>query len=167
MLRAAAGNEAGDLDLARRSGERALEIFLNRGDELAAVVSLGTLAETELRARRPAAAASRQLQSLDLALAFGLIREIPSALIVAARVARDVTDWATATILQLVADQLLNEVGLELLPTDRQASDELLQTAQARLGQDDYAQVVATAGSISVESAVATCREVLRVTSGA
>lgn len=156
-----AGNEAGDLDLARRGGEQATSIYLARGDDLKAVVCLATLAETELRADRLASAAQRQLESLDLATVLGLPREIAFAAVVAARLAAGDGDWATAATLQLVADQTLAALGSVLLPTDREACDRLLGDVRARLGGDRYRALVADAAQRPIEDALTSAHAVL------
>ena len=115
-----------------------LEISTRLGDIEARAVDLGNLAEIELLAGDPHAAARHQLECLDIALELGSLREVASAWIIAARLAAMSDDWATATRLQSAADALMARIGLSLYPTDRAVCDQLLADAPTHTGSAQF-----------------------------
>ena len=92
-----AAMEEGRPDDARSAAEGALEISTRLGQTEARAVDLGNLAEIEMLAGDPRAAARRQLECLDVALELGSLRDVTSAWIVAARLAAAISDWTIAT----------------------------------------------------------------------
>jgi hypothetical protein len=105
-------------------------------------IDLGNLAELALRSGNVTQAATRQLDSLQLALALGLQQEISSAWIIAARIADGNSDHETAVWLQAAADATLEIHGLRLYPTDRALCDGVMERGQAELGRDRFTQLI-------------------------
>jgi predicted ATPase/class 3 adenylate cyclase len=153
--------EMGEMDEARQASEAALDIEVALDNVEARIIELGNLAEIELRADNPQAAAERQLESLDLALVTGSAHDMSSALILAARLASAGGDWLTAVQLQGAADLMLTQIGVQLYPTDRALCDELLSAARHELGERTFGTALQRGKDLTVVQAVDEARRIL------
>ncbi len=160
VLCLAACEETG-YDEAREAALGSLEISALLGNIEARAVDLGNLAEIEMLAGNHDAAARRQLECLDLALELGALREVVSALVVAARLAALGDDWATATRLQSAADTTMARIGLSLYPMDRAVCDELLAAARSHTGSALYDAELERGRTLPLTDATGEARRVL------
>jgi predicted ATPase/class 3 adenylate cyclase len=153
--------EQREFDDARQALERVLDLDVQLEDVESCAIDLGNLAELEMQAGRHSAAARRQLESLALAIELGSLRDVASAVIVAARLASTSDEWTTAVRLQSAADASLSEIGLTLYPSDRAACDELLTRAAKRLGVPHFNLEVEAGRTLTITDAVEQTRRVL------
>ena len=137
LLCIAACEESG-YDEAREAALGSLEIATGLGNTESRAVDLGNLAEIELLAGNPHAAARRQLECLAIALELGSLREVISSWVIAARLAAMSGDWETATRLQSASDATMERIGLSLYPMDRAVCDELLAEAPTHTGSSQF-----------------------------
>ena len=107
------------------------------------------------------------MQCLDLAIELGLVREVTSSWIVAARLAPMTGDWTTATRLQSAADTVMVRIGLSLYPADRALCDELLAAATTHLGAASFDSLIAASRTLSLTEATAQARQVLTIVADA
>jgi hypothetical protein len=130
-------------------------------------VDLGNLAEIELLAGDPHAAARRQLECLDIALELGSLREVTSSWVIAARLAAMRGDWATATRLQSAADATMARIGLSLYPMDRDVCNDLLAEASTHTGSSRFDTQREIGRTLTVTDATDEAQRVLTTVAGA
>lgn len=128
----------GDFETAYEACNQELELMERLGYEGYVASAHGNLAEIALRLGDLPEAARHQRTCLQLALAQGLSALVAFSLIVAARVAGWRGEWATAVELHATAEKQLQEVGLVLYEDDRRESEELMENARGRLGDDPF-----------------------------
>ena len=166
VLCIAASEESG-YDEAREAALASLEISTRLGDTESRAVDLGNLAEIELLAGNPHAAARSQLECLDIALELGSLREVTSSWVIAARLAAMSGDWATATRLQSASDFTMARIGLSLYPMDRAVCDELLAEAPTHTGSSQFDTQREIGRQLSVTEATDEAQRVLTTLAGA
>ena len=162
-----AASEGSGYDEAREAALESLEIAARLGNIEARAVDLGNLAELELLAGNPHAAARRQLECLDIALELGSLREVTSSWIIAARLAAMSGDWQTATRLQSASDATMARIGLSLYPMDRALCDELLAEAPTHTGSSQFETQREIGRTLAVTDATDEAQRVLMTVAGA
>jgi len=161
-LQMLAALELGEFAEAIASGDEALALVQERGDLEMSSLLLSSLAEIAWRAGDHPTAASRQLESLSLGLQSGRRRDIAFGYIMAARLAAERGDDATATRLQSSADRLLEEAGASLYPTDSKLRDELVAACRDRLGAIRFDDESKRGRDLGADVAAQIASEVLR-----
>jgi predicted ATPase/class 3 adenylate cyclase len=158
---AMAAAERGAYEEATDATERALQICRDNGDLDACAVLLANLAEIAFRAGERTAAAARQLESLDIAVQTGHLRELTSAVMLGAKLAGESGDWIAASRLQAAADQAMSEAGFKLYVPDRVLCDALLATAKSHLSDNQFESAHRAGTALGMDEAVEETRRIL------
>ena len=161
-LQMLAALELGEMAEALAAGSEALALVQERGDLEMTSLLLSSLAEIAWRAGDFQVAASRQLESLSLGLQAGRRRDIAFGYIMAARLAAADGQSETATRLQGSGDQLLEDAGASLYPTDAKLRDELLASCREELGPTQFDAEYQRGRALEAEVAVALASNALR-----
>ena len=135
-------------------------------DDALLCVALSSLAEHDLRGGDTAAAARHQRESLHLAAELAIPIPIACALIIAARLAEQKGVDETAVRLQAAADDMLDEAGFELLPSDRALSDDMLSRARERLDGGRFATLTREGQELSLHRRIELADDVLGQAAG-
>ena len=155
---------SGDQDGAAAGFRAELDAAQQLGDEVLLAHAHSNAAELALRTGDEPAAASHQLACMRLAMALGQPGMLAYAFNVAGRMAAGAgagSDWVTAVRLIVKAEAVLAETGLVLYSTDAVLADELLRTAQRRLGEARYRAERETGLALPLTDAIAVAERVL------
>ena len=112
----------------------ATSISVDLDDAVGCAFALNNLAEHDLRAGDFADAAVHQMEAMRLSAELGLSLVTAFSFILAARLAQTHGDHQIAVRLHAAADVILEESGVDLLPSDRELSNATLAAARAELG---------------------------------
>ena len=158
-----ASGALGDMETAYLAFIEERNLYQDIGYEWGVASAQGNLAEVALRLGDTGAAARHQGASLELAVAQGSTTMVAFSLIVAARLAGNGADWATACRLHAQGEALLAQTGLELYEDDRRESDALLSGARQELGEDAFERCLDSGRSLDVPEAIDLARSVFAI----
>jgi tetratricopeptide (TPR) repeat protein len=133
----------GDFGEAAAAFDQELDIWQRLGNNAAATVVHGNLAEALLRTGATSAAARHQLECLRGATDFGRPLLVGFSLTVAAHLAAESSNWTLALELQGASDALLEQAAYALYEADDQSRTELLERARLVLDADGVSTALA------------------------
>jgi hypothetical protein len=116
--------------------------------------SLSNCAEFALREGDPIASARYQREALTLAAEVPLPLVLAFGTVIAARIAEPIDLVDAAVRLHAAADRMLEELEFVLFADDRELSNEMLDRARARVGDDRYRELEAEGRALPVERVI-------------
>ena len=125
-----------------------------RDDLSLLTAALSESAELWLRRGDVGAAAGYQKEALHLGLELGSQVLVSFSMIIAARIVEPRGDVVHAVQLHGAADVLLDEVGFQLLPDDREMSDSMLDHARGELGDQRFESETLAGRAMSLDDAI-------------
>jgi len=154
----------GDYETAYEACAHELELNKRLGYEGYVASAHGNLAEVALRLGDMPTAADHQRSCLNLAAAQGSSALVAFSLIVAARIAGWRKEWDNAVELHAKAEEQLEEIGLILYEDDLRQSQELLDNAREKLGEDGFSAASSRGQEASLTDVVMLADDVLATT---
>lgn len=154
--------EMGDLAGAADVFRSEIEASLEAGMETFLVNAHGNLSEALLQLGDDAGAAHHQLACLELRPHSSHDVHEGFLIIVAAHLAANRGEWATAVRLQAAADVLLDRAGFVMYDQDLNQREQLLAHGREQLGNIDFKVATSVGRSVDPELAAQTATDVLR-----
>lgn len=156
----------GDMQTAYEACRSDLDLSNQLGHESSAAAAHGNLAEIAMRLGDTEEAARHQAASLEYGIAHGSIAMVAFSLIMAARIAGRLERWDDAVLLHAQAEQLLDQVGLQLYEDDRRESEDLMAAARDALGGDVLDELDDEGRSLGIPEAASRAEDLFTAAAG-
>ncbi len=153
----------GDFGDAASAFERELVIWCRLGNDAAATVVHGNLAEALLRNGATSAAARHQLECLRGATDLGRPLLVAFSVTVAAHLAAESSRWVLALELQGASDALLERAAYALYDADDRSRTDLLDRARVAVGDDEVSTALARGRTMMMVDAAERAGDVLEL----
>ena len=132
------------------------------GSTMFIAAALSNLADAYLEIGDLSSAAATQLESLELGVQVGSIKQVTFSMLLAAQCAAALDQWEDALWLQRRADIMLTDLDIALYSADRASADLTIRRAVSALGDDLARRISDDAAGAQMESAVAHTRATLQ-----